>query len=258
MRTSLNGRRDVGQEVNSVAVDRFATLLYGIGEAAAYLAVPPSTLATWAYGYERRRIGDSGAGNFRAKPVVTAVRPDQRDDPAVPFIGLAEAYALAAFRNAGVPMQRIRPAIDALARELDLKHALASQRLYTDGAEVLFDYAEHAGDTPEGESARELVVVRNNQRVFNEVVDLYLRRIDFAQDGYAQLIRLPQYKVAEVTVDPDHAFGRPRFAHGGASVDDAIDLFRAGEPVDAVAEEFGLSRDEVEDAIRVATRAAAA
>jgi uncharacterized protein (DUF433 family) len=60
-----------------------------------------------------------------------------------------------------------------------------------------------------------------------------------------------------VTVDPDHAFGRPRFVHGGAAVDDVIDLFRAGEHVDAVAEEFGLSRDEVEDAIRVATRAAA-
>jgi uncharacterized protein (DUF433 family) len=36
-----------------------------------------------------------------------------------------------------------------------------------------------------------------------------------------------------------------------------IDLFRAGEPIDAVAEEFGLSRAEVEDAIRVATREAA-
>jgi uncharacterized protein (DUF433 family) len=87
--------------------------------------------------------------------------------------------------------------------------------------------------------------------------DLYLRRIDFAADGYAQLIRLPQYRVSEVTVDPDHEFGRPRFAHGGASVDNVIDLFRAGEPVDVVAEEFGLSRAEVEDAIRVATRAAA-
>jgi uncharacterized protein (DUF433 family) len=60
-----------------------------------------------------------------------------------------------------------------------------------------------------------------------------------------------------VTVDPDHSFGRPRFTHGGAAVDDAIDLFRAGEPVDPVADEFGLSRNEVEDAIRVATRAAA-
>ncbi|HVT70920.1 MAG TPA: DUF433 domain-containing protein, partial [Trebonia sp.] len=131
------------------------------------------------------------------------------------------------------------------------------RRLYTDGAEVLYDYAQLAGDTPEAESARELVVVRNNQRVFAEVVDLYLRRVDFAPDGYAQLIRLPQYAVAEVTIDPDHGFGRPRFTHGGAGVEDVIDLFRAGEPVDAVAEEFGLGRDEVEDAIRVWTRAAA-
>jgi len=238
-----------------MSVDRFATLLYGIGEAAAYLAVPPSTLTTWAYGYERRR--GSGARAFQAEPIITATRPEHRSDPAMPFIGLAEAYALAAFRNAGVPMQRIRPAIDALARELGLEHALASRRLYTDGAEVLYDYARDAGDTPEGESARELVVVRNNQRVFSEVVEHYLRRIDFAADGYARLIRLPQYKVAEVTVDPDHAFGRPRFTRGGATVDDVIDLFRAGEPVDQVAEEFGLSRDEVEDAIRVVARAAA-
>ena len=237
-----------------MSVDRFATLLYGIGEAAGYLLVPPSTLTNWAYGYERRR---SEARDFKAKPIVTAVRPEHSGDPAVPFIGLAEAYALAAFRSAGVPMQRIRPAIDALAQELGLEHALASRRLYTDGAEVLYDYARHAGDTPEGESARELVVVRNNQRVFSEIVELYLRRIDFAPDGYAQLIRLPQYRVAEVTVDPDHAFGRPRFTRGGASVDDVIDLFRSGEPVDAVAGEFGLSRDEVEDAIRVVTRPAA-
>jgi uncharacterized protein (DUF433 family) len=154
-------------------------------------------------------------------------------------------------------MQRIRPAVDALSRELGLEHALGSRRLYTDGAEVLYDYARLADGTPEGDSARKLVVVRNGQRVFAEVVDHYLRRVDFAPDGYAQLIRLPQYAVAEVTVDPNHAFGRPRFTRGGASVDDVLDLFQAGEPVDTVAAEFGLTRDDVEDAIRVHARAAA-
>jgi uncharacterized protein (DUF433 family) len=237
-----------------VSVDRFATLLYGIGEAAAYLSVPPSTLTSWAYGYERHT---HGGGPVRAMPVITAVRPARRDEAAMPFIGLAEAYALAAFRKAGVPMQRIRPAIDALATELGLEHALASRRLYTDGAEVLYDYARHAGDTPEGDSARELVVVRNNQRVFTEVVDQYLSRVDFAGDGYARLIRLPQYRVAEVTVDADHAFGRPRMARGGTEVDDVIDLFLAGEPVDVVAAEFGLSRAEVEDVLRASARPAA-
>jgi uncharacterized protein (DUF433 family) len=237
-----------------VSVDRFSTPMYGIGEAAAYLEVPSSTLSTWAYGYQRRR---PGTGVVSAGPVITANRPAHRHEAAVPFIGLAEAYALTAFRQAGVPMQRIRPAVDALRDELGLQHALASRRLYTDGAEILYDFAQHADGTPEGESARELVVVRNNQRVFAEVVAHYLRRVEFAPDGYAQLIHLPQYRVAEVTVDPDHAFGRPRFTRGGAGLDDVIDLFRAGEPVDTVAAEFGLTRDEVEDALRVNTRTAA-
>jgi hypothetical protein len=113
-----------------VSLDRFATLLYGIGEAAGYLAVPPSTLFTWAYGDERRR---PGTRTFRAEPIITAVRPRRPGDPAVPFIGLAEAYALAAFRSARVPMQRIRSAIDALDPELGLEHALASKRLYRRG-----------------------------------------------------------------------------------------------------------------------------
>jgi uncharacterized protein (DUF433 family) len=93
--------------------------------------------------------------------------------------------------------------------------------------------------------------------VFSDVVANYLRRVDFAPDGYAQVISLPQYRVADVRVDTDHAFGRPRFARGGAKLEDVIDLCLAGEPVDIVAEEFGLSRAEVEDVLRVATRTAA-
>jgi hypothetical protein len=68
-----------------MTVDRFATLLYGIGEAAAYLSVPPSTLTSWAYGYERHT---HGGGPTRAVPVITAARPAHRDEAAMPFIGL--------------------------------------------------------------------------------------------------------------------------------------------------------------------------
>jgi uncharacterized protein (DUF433 family) len=240
--------------VTGLAVDRFSTPLYGIAEAASYLVVPASTFTTWAYGYERRR---PGGGRVRGLPVITATKPPKKNESAVPFVGLAEAYALTAFRQAGVPLQRIRPAVDALQRELGLEYALASRRLFTDGAEVLYDYAEHAADTPEGVSARELVVVRNNQRVFTEVVEDYLRRVEFADDGYAQMIRLPQYRTAEVLIDADYAFGRPRFARGGAKLEDVIDLFQAGEPLQTVADEFGLTQPEVEDVLRVATRAAA-
>jgi len=76
------------------------------------------------------------------------------------------------------------------------------------------------------ESARELVVVRHGQRVFADVVDAYLQRITFAQDGWAERLKLPQYGRASVIVDPRLSFGRPVFEHGGARLADALGLFR--------------------------------
>src|SRR4051794_25079384 len=99
---------DVIEEVD-MTIDRFSTPLYGIAEAAGYLAVPPSTFTNWAFGYQRRQRDGRAV---RAYPVVTATRAERPYEASVPFIGLAEGYALAAFRQAGVPLRRIRPAID--------------------------------------------------------------------------------------------------------------------------------------------------
>lgn len=189
------------------------------------------------------------------KPIVSAVRTDQ--GVGVPFIGLAEALVLAAFRRAGVPLQRIRPALESLEERLGLEHALAARALYTDGAEILYDFAEQQGDTLEARSARELVVVRNDQRVFADVVDAYLHRVEFSPDGYARLIRLPGYRGGTVVADPLRAFGQPVFEHGGARVEDVSARFQAGETLDVASQEFGVPREDLEDALRVATRQAA-
>ena len=58
-------------------------------------------------------------------------------------------------------------------------------------------------------------------------------------------------------VEPSRGFGQPIFACGGARLDDALALFRAGEHLEVVADEYGIPRDQLEDAVRVATRAAA-
>lgn len=235
------------------APDRFRAPLYTATEAARYLSVPKSTFNAWANGYRVPRIGRpmvSGA------PILTVVdRGSARRGPVVPFIGLAEGLVLTALRRAGVPLQRIRPALDRLDEKLGLGHALASQRLYTDGAEVLFDYAEQDGDGDGevSEALRELVVVRSDQRVFTEVVAAYLRRLEFGADGYARLIHLPAYEVADVVVDPARGFGQPIFARGGARIEDALAMFRAGEHLNTVAAEYRVPPEHLEDAVRVAT-----
>lgn len=228
---------------------RFATPLYTLAEAARILDVPAATFQTWARGYIRR---PAGRPPVVGRPIVTAFAPTGRQ-ASVPFVGLAEGFVLAAIRKQGVPLQRIRPALAALDKELGLEHVLASKRLYTDGAEVLFDYAEHSDDP----SARELVVVRHGQRVFSEVIESYLRRVTFAADGWASRIRLPQYGRAEVIADPRFRFGQAAFVHGRATVTDVLERFWAGEGLDTLSEEFGVPKIELEDAVRVASRRAA-
>lgn len=233
--------------------DRFRAALYTVPEAAGYLGVPVSTFRSWAHGYVRRGPRRS---EVVGRPVVTAVSRQGRG-PVIPFIGLAEGLVLSAMRDSLVPLQRIRPALIELDRSFGLEHALASRRLYTDGAEVLFDYAEAGSDRDAASAARDLVVVRNGQHVFNEVVESYLRRLQFGDDGYPDLIHLPVYEPADVVVDPGRGFGQPVFARGGSRVEDALSLFRAGESLDVVAEEYGMPRDDLEAAVRAAARRAA-
>jgi uncharacterized protein (DUF433 family) len=235
-------------------LDRFSEALYTVPEAARYLDVPKSTLNSWAHGY---RNHPPGRREVVGAAILTTLPRRTVRLPVIPFIGLAEGAVLTAIRRSGVPLQRVRPALEQLNTQFGLSHALASRRLYTDGAEILFDYAEAADDPALVRAARDLVVVRNGQRVFNDVVDAYLQRLEFDADGYVQLIRLPAYEVAEIVVDPTRGFGQPIFARGGARLEDALGLFRAGEPLDVVADEYGIPGDHLEDAVRIATRTAA-
>lgn len=217
-----------------------ARAIFTLRETAAYLGVPASTVHWWAR--------SQGAQH----PLITCF-PAKGRQATVPFIGFAEAFVLSSFRRAGVPLQRIRPAVEVLEKEIGVEHALASKRLYTDGAEVLFDYANRSGER----EVSDLTVVRTQQRQFTGVVKDYLKRIHYGGDGWADSVRLPTYEHAEVVVDPRVAFGLPLVVTGGARVEDLVDRFQAGDSVSEIAADFSVPPDQVEDVIRVATRAAA-
>lgn len=242
-----------GGEITSNHDDiRFDVPLYTLAEAARALDVPSSTFATWAKGYIQRPPGHRVV---HGEPVITTLDRES-GQPSVPFVGLAEGMILAAIRKSGVPLQRVRPALAVLAEEIGVEHALASRRLYTDGAELLFD---HADDIPDDDTrvVRELVVVRSGQRVFAEVIEHYLQRITYGADNYAAMIRLPGYDRADVVADPTRAFGQPIFSHGAASVRGVLERFWTGEDIDTLSAEFGVPAAEIEDVLRAASRQAA-
>lgn len=175
--------------------------------------------------------------------LITTAEPVTSRGPTVPFVGLTEAYVLAAFRRAGVPMQRIRPAIRVLEERMGLRQALASERLKTDGAEVLWDYGQITDDQSEKDAVGDLVVVRNGQGVFKAVVTDYLRRVTY-KDGWAHIINVGAGKL-DMTVDPWVNGGRPTLPSRGIAADDVLGRIRAGETSRAVAADYGLRLAEV-------------
>jgi uncharacterized protein (DUF433 family) len=235
-------KTQAGQKAQTMSADdpRLTHAIFTLRETAGYLDVPKSNIQRWARPPEAKH------------PLITCFPPSGRE-ATVPFVGFAEAFVLSSFRRAGVPLQRIRPAVEVLEKEIGVDHALASKRLYTDGAEVLFDYANKRGER----AVMDLVVVRTQQRQFSEVVQGYLERIHYGGDGWADSVQLPTYGSAEVVVDPRIAFGLPLVVHGGARVEDLVDRFQAGDSVSGIAADFGVPPDEVEDVIRLATRSAA-
>ena len=244
-----------GETITILDRSRFSDPLYTITEAARIVDVPASTFRAWARG--RVTASPVGAQTW-SDPIVTRTElPSGSKRPSIPFVGITEAMVLAAIRKSGVPMQRIRPALEELQRGLGIQHALASKRLYSDGAELLYDYSESYPDSQAARAARQLVVVRNNRHVFSDFVIEYLQRFEYARDGYVKLIRVPGYERAEVVVDPYRSSGAPIFARGGCRVKDVMYRYGGGESVQELAAEFGVPAAHVEDAIRVASRRAA-
>lgn len=228
---------------------RFDIPLYTVAEAARFLGVPTSTFATWAKGYVRQppsRPPVIGA------PIVTSFGAE-RGYPSIPFVGLAEAMVLAAFRRSGVSLQHVRRAVPIIEREIGVEHALASQRLYTDGAVILYDYAEEQHD----EELCGLTEVVSRQRIFARVIREYLKRIEYAGDGWATRLVSPATVRPLVAADPGRSFGQPIFIHGGVRVEDVLDRWRAGESLVEVAEDFGVPPADVEDILRVTLPTAA-
>lgn len=219
---------------------RFTTALYSQAEAARYVDMPATTLRDWAHP-TRGRDG---------RPMVTSLRPTAPGQPTVPFIGLAEALFLSALRRAGVPMQQIRPALAMVEERLGVDHALASQRLFAVGPQLLWQVASE-GELG-AEQRRALIVLRDGQYVFREVVERYLQRIEYAPDEYAARLRPPQYEVADVLIDPEINFGVPYFAMSGAPLYAVLSRLRAGEHTAEVAADFDLPEDQV---VEVADRA---
>jgi uncharacterized protein (DUF433 family) len=162
----------------------------------------------------------------------------------MPFVGFTEAYVASVFRRVhGLTWPYIQKALGQVQAKIGLEHALASRKLYTDGAKILFDYGRN--DT----EAALLVEVVSDNVVFTDVVRDYLKRIAYSADGWAGKIVLPTPRPV-AAVNPYKAQGQPLTLKGGARVVDVLDRFQGSELPREIAEDFGMPEEDVIEVIR--------
>ena len=219
---------------------------YSVSDAAHYLRIPRSTLRAWVAGQAYRANGR--AGLFR--PIVTL--PDDRLG-LLSFINLVEAHVLDALRmQHQISLQKVRRALQYLARELRTAHPLAEQRFETDGVNL---FVRRYGQL--------VNISESGQLAMRRVLETYLRRVERDEAGLVARLypftrkRNPDEPRA-VVIDPRIAFGRPVLVGTGIPTAVIAERYKAGDSVDDLAGDYGGGRLEIEEALRCELDVAAA
>ena len=214
---------------------------YRLPEAAHYLRIPVSTLRMWLLG----QAYPTSAGMRVSKPLIEIAADSP---PRLSFVNMVEAHVLSSIRyQHGISLPAVRRAVDYLVRSLGSAHPLATEEFQTDGVNL---FVERLGL---------LNVSAPGQFAMPEILRALLRRIDRDERGLAVRLYpfsrrpLPAALDASprvVVIDPRVSFGRPVLVGTGVTTLSIAERFDAGESIEALAEDYGRSRAEIEEAIR--------
>ena len=218
---------------------------YTVADVARYVYVPMATLRSWIQG---RTYLASGVTR-RSVPIIVPPSP-RGPEPGLSFVNLIEAYVLGAIRRKyGISLHKVRRAILNLTHLGEREHPLARKQFKTNWIAL---FVEHYGGTIE--------ISRDLQLQMKEVLSTYLQRIDYVADGSP--LRLYPFSTPHqeeheaatasrlIAISPLNAFGKPTIAGTGIGTFVIADRYLAGDSPDAIAKDYGRSREEIDAAIR--------
>lgn len=228
---------DVRQTTRKKRQDPRDVPLYTVAEAARYLHIPAPTVRSWVQGryYPRRR------GKARFLPVIEL--PETRDSR-ISFRNLVELAALRALRTRlGFDIKAVREALDFAKKEFKVDHLLASRELY----------AMPAGDLFLKTYGELINLNRAGQYGIREMLESLVERIDWDDRSPVRFFPpLPlesQRRSKSIVIDPRIAFGHPVLASKSISTGVIADRVNAGEELPEIARDYGVTEDEIKDAL---------
>jgi uncharacterized protein (DUF433 family) len=212
--------------------DLLDRLVYTFGQTDRILGLSGGTARRWIDGYLRG-----------GRPYPPVIRPERTGGELVTWGEFAEARLLSEFRGAGVPLVRLRPAVERLRAEFG-RYPLAHARplLDTDGRELVRRVQDDVALAP----SLQLVVARSGQLLLSGEAESFTKSADY-DDGAVARLR-PDPREPDVMVDPLRSCGDPVVRAVPTEV--IAEQVRAGDPPALVAEIYELALGQVHAAVR--------
>lgn len=208
---------------------------YSIHEAAHYLQLPPATLRSWVVG--RHYDVKGGRKHFER-----LIRLTDADEGRMSFNNLVEAHVLKALRRKHrVEIRAIRTAIDYAEEQMQIERLLLRDELRTHAGNLFWDkYGQLINLSKAGQLAMREILESYLDRIERDSIDLPKRLYPF--------IRLDRAD-RTIVIDPLVSFGRPTIAGKGITTAILTQRVNAGEPKEALVEDYGLKEIELMDAL---------
>ena len=219
----------------SVLTDRREWPRYTVSEVASYLHLPEKTLRSWVFG---RTYPAAGGARFSPPLIEMADGVSKR----LSFYNLVEAHILKSTRQRDeVPMGAIRDALDYVSAVHPAAHPLIVKEFYTEGRFLFENMLEKLVNSS-----------KYGQLAFGPLMLSYLERIDRDSVGYPSTLypfvpNRPESKV--VVIKPEVSSGVPTVSGTGISIPILYGRYSAGDSIPDLADDYGLSEEQVEDAI---------
>jgi uncharacterized protein (DUF433 family) len=211
-----------------------------MAEAARYLSIPAPTIRAWFLGldYPRQYF----------KPVIRKAVPDDRR---LSFSNLVEAHVLRALRTKhGISMADVRKAIGDVQDRLGIDRLLISPKLKAAAGRMFLDLYSELIELPmSGQIVIRSAFEHHLEAVVHDPAGVPVKLYPWMPDPLGK----PR---TTIMIDPEVSFGVPVTAYRGISTAVLTDLVDAGLGLDELATEYGLSLEEVGDAIRFERAAA--
>lgn len=211
--------------------------IYSVPDLSFILQLPTSRVRYWM-----NEFWD----NLLSKKYKTNYSWGSGQDKATTFHTLIEFYVFYQLKELKISNSVIFKAHEDIAQRLNTNYPFATANILTDGKSIFHLLND---DT--------LINANKSQQIaFKDIIEMFCKKIQFSQDQLAEKF-FPLGKERKIIVDPHHQFGQPTILSTNILAQTIYNLHKAGEPNELIKNLYGLSNDEISDAISLFTPKAA-